>query len=92
MSPYLLNLVLANVEKVLRKGGWGRVRIEEKKVRCLAYAEDMVLSAENEEKMVHMLRKSEGYLYKKKLEINARKTKVMRFIKRGGRMREVKWR
>jgi len=40
----------------------------------------------------HMLGKLEGYLDRKELEINVEKTKVMRFRKGGGRMREVKWR
>ena len=53
---------------------------------------DMVLLAENEEGMVHMLGRLEGYLEDKKLEINVEKTNVMRFRKGGGRMKEVKWR
>lgn len=52
----------------------------------------MVLLAEKKEGMVHMLGKLEGYLDKKKLEINMGKTKVMKFNKGGGRMKEIKWR
>lgn len=57
MSPYLFNLVLAYMEEMLRRGGWGGVKLEEEKVFCLAYADDMVLLAENEERMVHMIGK-----------------------------------
>lgn len=51
-----------------------------------------MLLAENEEGMVHMLGKLEGYIDKKKLEMNAGKTKVMRFKVGGGRSKAVKWR
>ena len=70
MSPYLFNLVLADVEEVLRKGEWGGVKLGEEKVYCLAYADDMVLLAENEEGMVHMLGKLEGYMDRKRLEVD----------------------
>lgn len=92
MSPYLFNIVMADMEEVMRRGGWGGVKLEGEKVYCLAYADDMVLLAENEEGMVHMLGKLESYLDRKKLEVNVGKTKVMRFRKGGGRMKKVKWR
>ncbi|KMQ90634.1 neurofilament medium polypeptide-like protein [Lasius niger] len=81
-----------DVEKVLRKGAWGGVKLGEEKVYCLAYADDMVLLAENKEGMVHILGKLEGYLDRKRLEVNVGKTKIMRFWKGGGRMMKVKWR
>lgn len=68
------------------------MKLGEEKVYCLAYADDMVLLAEKKEGMVHMLGKLEGYLDKKKLEINMGKTKVMKFKKEGERMKEIKWR
>lgn len=61
-------------------------------MRCLAYADDMVLLAENEEGMIHMLGKMESYMDKKRLEVNVDKTKIMRFKKEGGRMKKVEWR
>ena len=39
MSPYLFNLVLADVEEVLESGGWGGIRLGERKVYSLAYAD-----------------------------------------------------
>lgn len=61
------------------------MELGKEKVYCLTvYADDTVLFVENEEGMVHMLEKLEGYLGRKKLEINVGKTKVMRFRKGGG--------
>lgn len=51
-----------------------------------------VVSVEKKEGMVHMLGKLKRYLDKKKLNINMRKIKVMKFKKGGGRMKEIKWR
>lgn len=79
MNPYLFNLVLTDMEEMLKRGG---VKLEEEKVFCLAYADDMVLLAENEEGMVHMIEKLKGYIDKKRLEVNVGKTKVMRFKRR----------
>ncbi|KMQ82304.1 hypothetical protein RF55_23446 [Lasius niger] len=45
----------------------------------------MVLLAEDEEGMAHMMGKLEGYLEEKRLEVNVEKTKVMRF-RRGGKV------
>lgn len=42
MSPYLFNLVLADMKEMLRRGGWGGVKLEEEKVFCLAYADGAV--------------------------------------------------
>jgi len=52
----------------------------------------MVLMAEDEEGMRCMIERLEDYLERKKLEVNVRKTKVMRFRKGGGRMRKRDWR
>lgn len=89
LSPLLFNIMIANVEEELKKGGWGGVRLGEVKIYSLAYADDMVLLAESEEGMTHMLGKLESYLDGKRLEINVEKTKVMRFRKEGGRLKKA---
>lgn len=43
---------------------------------CLAYADDVVLLADEKEELRSMLDKMEEYLDKKRLEINVEKTKV----------------
>lgn len=41
-ESYLFNLVLADVEEMLRRGGWRGVKLGEEKVYCLAYADAVV--------------------------------------------------
>lgn len=45
----------------------------------LAYADNMVLIAEKKNVMRSMIDKLERYLEKKRLELNAEKSKIMRF-------------
>jgi len=52
----------------------------------------MVLLAEGEEEMRSMIERLESYLDKKRLELNAEKTKIMKFRKGGGRMGKRDWR
>lgn len=42
--------------------------------------------------MRSMIERLEGYLEKKRLQLNAKKTKIMRFKKGGGRNRKMDWR
>jgi len=88
LSPGLFNL-LTDLEEYLRKDGWGGVKLKEK-VYSLTYADDLVLLAEEEEKMRAMIGRLERYIREKRLEVNAKKSKIMRFKKRGGRKRRVK--
>lgn len=57
----------------------------------LMYADDIVLLTEDEGSIKSMLGRFEEYLDRKDLELNAGKTKVMRFRKGGGRMSRTKW-
>lgn len=41
------------------------IRLGEEKVHCLAYADDIVLLAENKKELFHMSGKLEGYLDRK---------------------------
>lgn len=49
----------------------------------MTYADDLVMMAEKEDEMRSLMRRLEGYLDGKRLEVNTEKTKVMRF-KKGG--------
>jgi len=75
----------------MRKGGWGGVKLKGERVYTLAYADDIVLLAEEEDGMRAMMSRMERYIRGKKLEVNAKKSKVMRFGKGGGRRRKVNW-
>ncbi|KAL6418822.1 hypothetical protein ACFW04_011747 [Cataglyphis niger] len=76
----------------MSRGGWGEVKLGEKKIYTFAYADDVVLIAEEQDGMRSMIGRLEGYLEKKGLELNVRKSKILRFKKRGGRERNVSWR
>lgn len=60
------------------------MRIGEKKVYSLQYANDIVLMPKRENEMRIMLESQEGYLDKKELEVNTDKTKIIRFRGEGG--------
>lgn len=92
MSPILFNLLTADIEEELGKGSWGGVKVKGRRICSLAYADDVVVMAKNEEEMQSMIRRLEKYFERKKLEVNVGKTKVMRFRKGGGRNTTVDWR
>lgn len=81
LSPILFNILIADIEEEMRKVNLGVIKIGGRKMYTLAYADDMVLMAEEEEKMRSMIGRLEGYLDRKKLELNVSKTKIMRFRK-----------
>jgi len=64
---------------------WGGIGLGGERVYILAYADDMVLMAEGEDEMRSMMERLERYLERKKVELNAGKTKIVRFRKGGGR-------
>ncbi|XP_029157305.1 uncharacterized protein LOC114929790 [Nylanderia fulva] len=77
----------------------GGVRLGEKRIYTLAYVDDMVLLVEEEKELRSMIERLEEYLDHKRLELNAKKMKVMKFRRRveGGRKgngdgKERKWR
>lgn len=68
------------------------MKLGEGKVYSLAYADDLVLLAEGKDEMKSMMERLERYLDKKRLELNASKSKIMRFRKGGRRMEKREWR
>lgn len=70
---------------------WGGIRIGGRRIYTLAYADDMVLMAENEDEMRSLMERIEGYLERKGLEVNTEKTKIVRFRKSGGRWDKRTW-
>ncbi|CAD6216275.1 GSCOCG00011331001-RA-CDS, partial [Cotesia congregata] len=92
LSPLLFVLFLADLDEELEKGRWGGVELSGgKKVFSLAYADDVVLLAKEEDEMREMIRTLERFVEKKRLEVNVGKTKVMRCRKGGGRKKRVRW-
>ncbi len=91
LSPVLFNLYIADLEKWLEKNQDGGTIIKGKKIFTLAYADDMILMAENPEEMKGMLRCLEKYLKRYKLELNVKKSKMQIFKKGGKPAKAEKW-
>jgi len=70
---------------------WGGIRLGEGRVYTLAYADDIVLIAEEEDDMKSMMARLEKYLKKKKVELNPDKSKIVRFRRGGGREKKKDW-
>lgn len=92
ISPLLFNLLTADLEEEMGKIKWGGVKIGKERIYTLSYADDIVLMAENEEEMKSMIERLETYLNKKGLELNVKKTKILRCRKGGGREKKYNWR
>lgn len=84
-NPVLFNILMANLEEEMNKVKWGGIRLREKKIYSLQYA-DVVLIAEEDGEMRSMVEKLERYLDRKGLELNAGKM-VLKFRERGRRIR-----
>lgn len=56
------------MEEDMARGKWGGVKLGEGKIYWMAYADDIVLLAEEEDEMKAMLARMERYIGKKKLE------------------------
>jgi len=89
LSPLLFNLVIADLEEEMGKVRWGGVKLGSGRVYSLAYADDIVLLAEEEGEMRSMIERLEVYLERKGLELKRQK---MRFRKGGGKMAKKDWR
>lgn len=85
MSPLLFNVMIDDIEKALGRDKVEGVKIGGEKLKVLAYANDLVLLAEEEKKIRWLLKRLEKYCDGKELEVNTRKTKIIRFRKEGGK-------
>lgn len=68
------------------------MRLGERKVYTLAYADDIAVLAEDEEGMKGVMGKLERYLDEIGMELNTEKTKIMRCRKGGGKWKKYYWR
>lgn len=74
LSSGLFNVLTTDLKKHTRKGRWGGVRLKGERVYSLAYADDIVLLAEEEEEgMRAMLARLERYL---KAKIDCEREKI----------------
>lgn len=70
---------------------WGGIRLGEGRIYTLMYADDIMLLAENEDKMRSVIERLEEYLRKKNLGLNTEKTKITRFRKGRWKVEKRKW-
>ncbi|XP_051167789.1 uncharacterized protein LOC127285695 [Leptopilina boulardi] len=88
LSPILFNLLMADLEERMAKRGKGGVILGKGRIYTLAYADDVVLLADNESGMKLLLKEFERYVREIDLNVNKEKTKVMIFRKRKGKDEE----
>lgn len=69
-----INLVLADLEEKMERVRWEGVTLREGKVFTLSYVNDTVLILEGEDETRSMIKRIEGYINKKGLEVNVGKT------------------
>jgi len=87
----LFTLVITDVAEKMKKGDKvDGVLIRKNRIWTLAYADDLVLLAKNEESTKERMKRLERYLRNKNLQLNAEKSKMLCFRK-GGQRRKVKW-
>jgi len=91
LSPLLFNIVIADLVEKMGRVKWGGIRLGERNIYTLAYADDIVLLSEDEEGIRSMINRIEDYLERKRLELNVDKTKIMRFRKGKERTSKKKW-
>lgn len=89
LSPSLFTLLMTDLEDELKKAGWGGIKIGERKIYTLAYADDVALL--DEERIKEMMGKLERYLEENDLYLNISKTKIMRCRKGGDRWKRMYW-
>jgi len=75
----LFALVIANVEEEIKKEQVGGVWLGKNRIWTLAYADDLVLLAKNEESMKETMKRLERYPRNKNLQLNAEKSKMLCF-------------
>ena len=69
-SPLLFNILLADLEERMGKRGEGGTGLENGRIYSLAYADDVVLVADEEREMKLMMRTFEEYVRVKDLKAN----------------------
>ncbi|XP_024886718.1 uncharacterized protein LOC112464135 [Temnothorax curvispinosus] len=80
-----------HLEEELARGLVGGMRIGQGRIWTLAYANNIVLLAREEEALEKMIKRLEKYLRKRKLELNVGKSKILKFRRGGGVEREKDW-
>jgi hypothetical protein len=91
LSPLLFTIYVADIDEMINKAQAGGSVVGREKVWSQAFAEHLVIAAKSEREMKEMMRSLGKYVRKKKLEMNAEKTKMMVFNKRQRKSEENEW-
>ncbi len=83
ISPTLFNLFLNDILEIFDEELSDPVRLYEKVLNCLMYADDIALISTSVQGLQHCLDKLNCYCKKWGLQINAKKTKVVIFNRAG---------
>lgn len=73
LSPTLFSIYINEIEEVLAKGRSGGIKMGGDRLWSLAYADDLVLLAENREGMEAMMKSLGRFLKNRKLKLNTEK-------------------
>ena len=92
LSPILFCLYIADLEKAFEDRNVGGDLIGKKRIWSLAYADDIVLLAENREALLDMCDSLKKFIKVRKLILSIEKTKVLVFNKGKNRKKDIwKW-
>lgn len=90
LSPLLFAIYISDLEMVMNNWQSGGTRVGSCSIRCLAYADDIVLIAKTPGELKDMISCLERYSRRRDMIISTEKTKVMKFSA-GGRRSSQKW-
>src|SRR3981189_2287406 len=90
LSPLLFNIFINGIMEKVKDSGLG-VKIGSETMSVLLFADDMVLVANNEVELGHLVDKVKQYCDKWQLEVNVNKTKVVLVSKDGSEVAKVKY-
>src|SRR3981189_594161 len=90
LSPLLFNIFINGIMEKVKDSGLG-VKIGSETMSVLLFADDMVLVANNEVELGHLVDKVKQYCDKWQLEVNVNKTKVVMVSKDGSEVVKVKY-
>lgn len=90
LSPTLFSVYTADMETFLRRAQAGGVTIGRQRIHMLAYADDVLILAEDADQMKEVIRILKKYFELNAMTANIGKTKIMTFS-RGGRLSKTNW-
>jgi hypothetical protein len=91
LSPTLFNIFLNDLEVKWERNLCGGCDVAGLKIRCLKYADDVVVLAESGEALSAMISRLSEYFRDKRLTMNLCKTKIMIFRKGGNIKKSDRW-